>query len=110
MILNFGVVCRRHDFHVEIIRPVPFRECTEKFFLSKVEYGVSYGYVRHARMAIKNLILFLDAKGIHSPEAACYIHVERFIGTLVGWATSTIRSMISVICGYFRYLFLNGYI
>lgn len=107
---NFGVIFRRHDFHGEIIWPVPFRECTEKFFLSKVEYGVSYGYVRHARLVIKDLILFLDAEGIHSPGAVCYIHVERFIGTLVGWATATVRSRISVIRGYFRFLFLDGYI
>lgn len=107
---NFGVIFRRHDFHGEIIWPIPFRECTEKFFLLKVEYGVSYGYVRHARMVIKDLILFLDAEGIHSPAAVCYIHVERFIGTLVGWATATVRSRISVIRGYFRFLFLNGYI
>ena len=64
---NFGVIFRRHDFHGEIIWPLPFRECTEKFFLSKVEYGVSYGYVRLARLVIKDLILFLDAEGIHSP-------------------------------------------
>lgn len=107
---NFGVIFRRHDFHGEIIWPVPFRECTEKFFLSKVEYGVSYGYIRNARMVIKDLILFLDAEGIHSPGTVCYIHVERFIGTLVGWATATVRSRISVIRGYFRFLFLNGYI
>lgn len=107
---NFGVIFRRHDFRGEIIWPIPFKECTEKFFLLKVEYGVSYGYVRHARMVIKDLILFLDAEGIHSPAAVCYIHVERFIGTLVGWATATVRSRISVIRGYFRFLFLNGYI
>lgn len=107
---NFGVIFRRHDFCGEIIWPAPFRECTEKFFLSKVEYGVSYGYVRNARMVIKDLILFLDAEGIHVPLSVRYIHVERFIGTMVGWATATVRSRISVIRGYFQFLFLNGYI
>lgn len=107
---NFGVIFRRHDFHGEIIWPLPFRECTEKFFLSKVEYGVSYGYVRNSRRIIKDLILFLDAEGIHSPETVRYIHVERFIGTQVGWATATVRDRISMIRGYFHFLFLNGYI
>lgn len=107
---NFGVIFRRHDFHGETIWPVLFRECTEKFFLSKVEYGVSYGYVRSAKMVIKDLILFLDAEGIHSPVSVYYIHVERFICTLVGWATATVRSRISIIRSYFRFLFLEGYI
>ena len=107
---NFGVLFRRHDFHGEIIWPEPFRECTEKFFLSKVEYGVSYGYVRHSRMVIKDLILFLDAEDVLTPQQVRYIHVEQFIHSLVGWSTSTVRDRISMIRGYFRFLFLNGYI
>lgn len=107
---NFGVIFRRHDFHGEIVWPEPFRECTEKFFLSKVEYGVSYGYVRHSRMVIKDLILFLDALEVHTPQQVRYIHVEQFIGSLVGWSTSTVRDRISMVRNYFRFLFLDGYI
>ena len=79
---NFGVIFRRHDFHGEIVWPEPFRECTEKFFLSKVEYGVSYGYVRHSRMVIKDLILFLDALEVHTPQQVRYVHV---------WNNSSVR-------------------
>ena len=107
---NFGVIFRRHDFHGEIVWPEPFRECTEKFFLSKVEYGVSYGYVRHSRMVIKDLILFLDALEVHAPQQVRYVHVEQFIGSLVGWSTSTVRDRISMVRNYFRFLFLDGYI
>lgn len=105
---NFGVIFRRHDFHGEIVWPEPFRECTEKFFLSKVEYGVSYGYVRHSRMVIKDLILFLDALEVHAPQQVRYVHVEQFIGSLVGWSTSTVRDRISMVRNYFRFLFLDG--
>lgn len=107
---NFGVIFRRHDFHGEIVWPEPFRECTGKFFLSKVEYGVSYGYVRHSRMVIKDLILFLDALEVHAPQQVRYVHVEQFIGSLVGWSTSTVRDRISMVRNYFRFLFLDGYI
>lgn len=107
---NFGMIFRRHDFHGEIVWPEPYRECTEKFFLSKVEYGVSYGYIRHSRRIIKDLILFLDAAGVHAPQLMRYVHVEQFINSLVGWSTSTVRDGISMIRGYFRFLFLNGYI
>ncbi len=107
---NFGVIFRRHDFHGEIVWPEPFRECTEKFFLSKVEYGVSYGYVRHSRMVIKDFILFLDALEVHTPQQVRYVHVEQFIGSLVGWSTSTVRDRISMVRNYFRFLFLDGYI
>lgn len=107
---NFGMIFRRQDFHGEIIWPEPFRECTEKFFLSKVEYGVCYGYVRHSRAVLKDLILFFDTVGVHAPEEARYFHLEQFINSLIGWPTSTVRGKISVVRMYFRFLFLNGYI
>ena len=84
---NFGVIFRRQDFRGEIIWPEPFRECTEKFLLSKVEYGVCYGYVKHCRTILKDLILFFDAIGIHAPEEVSYTHLERFINSLVGTQT-----------------------
>ena len=105
---NFGVIFRRQDFRGEIIWPEPFRECTEKFLLSKVEYGVCYGYVKHCRTILKDLILFFDAIGIHAPEEVSYTHLERFINSLVGWSASTVRSRISLVRMYFRFLFLNG--
>lgn len=107
---NFGVIFRRHDFRGEIVWPEPFRECTEKFFLSKTEYGVSYGYVRSSRMVMKDFILFLDALNIHTPQQLRYVHIEQFTHSLVGWSTSTVRSRISLLRNYLRFLFLNGYI
>jgi len=107
---NFGMIFRRQDFHGEIIWPEPFRECTEKFLFSKVEYGVCYGYVRRSKTILKELILFFDAAGVHAPEEVEYFHLEKFISSLVGWSVSTVRSKISVVRMYFRFLFLNGYI
>ena len=84
------------------------RECTEKLLLTKVEYGVCYGYVKHCRTILKDLILFFDAIGIHAPEEVSYTHLERFINSLVGLSASTVRSRISLVRMYFRFLFLNG--
>ncbi|WP_242878196.1 tyrosine-type recombinase/integrase [Enterocloster clostridioformis] len=73
-----------------------------------MECGVCYGYVKHCRTILKALILFFDAIGIHAPEEVSYTHLERFINSLVGWSASTVRSRISLVRMYFRFLFLNG--
>ena len=61
-------------------------------------------------MVIKDLILFLDVLEVHTPQQVRYVHVEQFIGSLVGWSTSTVRDRISMVRNYFRFLFLDGYI
>lgn len=106
---NFGVMLRRKDIHGEIVWPEPFRECTETFLQSKVEYGVSYGYLKTSRMVLKDFLLMLDALDVHKPEDIEYTHVERYIDTLQGWSVSTVRSRISLVRCYLRFLYLNGY-
>lgn len=106
---NFGVLLRRKDMHGEIVWPDPFRECTETFLQSKVKYGVSYGYIKNSKMILKDFLLLLDALDIHNPRDIEYLHVERYSETLLGWSVSTVRSRISLIRCYLRFLYLNGY-
>lgn len=62
---DFGTLFRRHDYHGEIIWPIPFEEVTEGFLKYEAEYGCSHYQYRRCRDIIKDLILFLDSAGIH---------------------------------------------
>ncbi|WP_373265122.1 hypothetical protein [Hungatella hathewayi] len=65
---NFGALLRRKDIHGKIVWPEPFRECTEAFLQSKVEYRVSYGYLKNSRMVLKDFLLLLNALDVHKPK------------------------------------------
>lgn len=106
---NFGVLFRRHDFHGEIIWPEPFRVCTESFLQYIVEYGCSYEHNKRCRSIIKELILFLDAAGVHELNAITSHLMSRFIRSMVGLAPASIAERISALRQYFRYLYLNRY-
>jgi site-specific recombinase XerD len=107
---NFGIIFRRKDFHGEIVWPLPFKGCTEEFLKSRIEYGVSYGYIKNCRSTLKDLILCLDALDVYSPEAITFEAVSHFINSLVGLAPVTINSRVSELRNYFRFLYLEGYI
>ena len=53
---NFGTLFRRHDYHGEIVWPIPFKEVTEGFLKYEVEYGCSHYQYRRCRDIIKDLI------------------------------------------------------
>nr|WP_304058192.1 hypothetical protein [Enterocloster clostridioformis] len=77
---NFGVIFRRQDFRGEIIWPEPFRECTEKFLLSKVEYGVCYGYVKHCRTSWRyKLIGVCGNSTIQHIFKNCYFFMNKVV-------------------------------
>lgn len=107
---NFGIIFRRKDYQGEIIWPEPFRQCNEKFLTSKIEYGISYGSIKYYRTVLKDLIVSLDAAGIHTPKDIRYPHVETFIQSFVGWAPCTVASKISCLRQYFSFLFLDEFI
>ena len=46
---NFGIIHLRNDIQGEVIWPEGFRMCTEKFFETIIDEGLSYGYVSNAR-------------------------------------------------------------
>ncbi|MBF0408361.1 MAG: hypothetical protein HQM10_13505 [Candidatus Riflebacteria bacterium] len=76
---NFGIVLKNVNVYGEIIWPAGFRSCTEKFYAILVYDGLSYGYIVNSRKVIIDLILFLDANGIHEPSDILAEHNDRFI-------------------------------
>lgn len=107
---NFGTLFRRHDYHGEIIWPIPFKEVTEGFLRYEVEYGCSQAYYRRCQDIIKDLILFLDSAGIHDLNGITADLISRFTGTMVGLAPITIAGKLSALRQYFKYAFLNEYV
>ena len=81
---NFGIIHRRNDFFGEIVWPGPFRQCTEGFFEAVIKEGLSYGYVTRSRMIIHDLLLFLDARGIHTPDKISVRDNDEFIKSFYG--------------------------
>lgn len=107
---NFGIVLKRKDAYGEIIWPIGFRDCTEKFYSALVDNGLSYGYVVNSRKVIKELIQFLDADGIHEPTDIRTEHNDRFIRSYYWLSPKGIETKLSMLRRYYRYLYLKQYI
>ena len=75
-----------------------------------MEYGHSHGYVKHCQNVIKDLILFLDASGVHTLSGITSGLISRFVQTLVGLEPVTIVGRLSALRQYFRYSYLNKYV
>lgn len=107
---NFCTLFRRHDFHGEILWPVPFKEVTENFLRYEIEYGCSQPQYRRCRNIIKDLIMFLDSAGIYDLNAITPDLISRFTETMVGLAPVTIAERLSALRQYFRYAYLHAYV
>jgi len=107
---NFGIVLKRKDAYGEIIWPLGFRDCTEKFYSKVIDDGLSYGYVVNSRKVIKDLIQFLDADGIHGPAGIRTEHNDRFIQSYYWLSPKGIETKLCMLRRYYRYLYLNQYI
>jgi len=107
---NFGIIHRRNDFLGEILWPQPFRQCTEGFFETILKEGLSYGYVTRSRMIIHDLLLFLDAQDIHTPDKINIRDNDEFIKSFYGLSPKGILTKLCTLRRYYRYLYLQGYI
>lgn len=107
---NFGIIHRRNDFLGEIIWPEPFRHCTESFFEIVIKEGLSYGYVTRSRMIIHDLLMFLDARGIRTPEAISVHDNDDFVKSFYGLSPKGIETKLCTLRRYYRYLYLHEYI
>ena len=107
---NFGIIHRRNDFLGEIVWPEPFRHCTEGFFEAAIREGLSYGYVTRSRMIIHDLLLFLDARGIHNPQTICVHDNDDFVKSFYGLSPKGIETKLCTLRRYYRYLYLHEYI
>ena len=107
---NFGIIHRRNDFLGEILWPQPFRQCTEGFFETILKEGLSYGYVTRSRMIIHDLLLFLDAQDIHTPDKINVRDNDEFIKSFYGLSPKGIQTKLCTLRRYYRYLYLQEYI
>lgn len=107
---NFGIIHRRNDFLGEIIWAQPFRQCTEGFFETIIKEGISYGYVTRSRMIIHDLLLFLDARDIYTPDEITVQANDEFIKSFYGLSPKGIQAKLSTLRRYYKYLYLKGYI
>lgn len=107
---NFGIVLKRVDAHGEIIWPEGFRECTEGFYKTLIDEGLSYGYIVNSRKVIKDLISFLDASDIHEAADICTEHNDSFIKSYYWLSPKGIEGRLCMLRRYYRYLYLNQYI
>lgn len=107
---NFGILYRRKDCLGEIVWPEPFRECTEKYFDEVVSSGLSPGYYTHSRATIHDLILFLDARNVHTPGQIEVSDNDAFIAGLAGLSQKSIERRVCDLRRYYRYLYLHEYI
>jgi integrase len=107
---NFGIVLKNVNAYGEIIWPSGFRNCTEKFYTLLVDDGLSYGYIVNSRKVIKDLILFLDANGIHEPSNILVEHNDKFIKSYYWLSPKGIETKLCMLRRYYRYLYLNQYI
>lgn len=107
---NFGIIHRRNDFLGEIVWPEPFRHCTEGFFETVIKEGLSYGYVTRSRMIIHDLLMFLDARGICTPDTISVHDNDDFVKSFYGLSPKGIETKLCTLRRYYRYLYLHGYI
>lgn len=107
---NFGTIFRRHDFKGVIIWPEEFRKGIEEFQESLIENGHVQKYVWDCSLLVKELLLYLDANGIHIPQDIKAVHLSGFIRTLLGLAPKTVSRKISALRIYLRFLYLKSYI
>lgn len=107
---NFGMIHRRTDFFGEIIWSGPFRQCTEEFFEAVIKEGLSYGYVTRSRITVHDLLLFLDARGIHTPDKIGVRDNDEFVKSFYVLRPKGIETKLCTLHRYDRHLFLQGYI
>lgn len=107
---NFGMIHTRIDIKGEIIWPEGFRACTEKFYASIIDEGLSYAYVIHSRKVIKDLILFLDGVGICEPASISAEYNDAFIKSYYWLSPKGIEGKLCMLRRYYRFLYLQGFI
>jgi site-specific recombinase XerD len=106
----FGTFLRRHDEMVPMTWPEPFRIPLSSFFLSVANRGVTISRQRKAGLLVRDLILYLYRRDIHSFDEMTSHHVTGFISSQVGFAPASMADKVSSLRVLFRYLYLEGHI
>lgn len=107
---NFGIIHTGAHLYGEIIWPEGFRICTERYFESLVDDGLSYGYIKKSKKIIKDLILYLDEQNISGPAFITVQHNDAFIKNYYKLSPTGIEAKLCALRKYYRFLYLNQYI
>ncbi len=79
---NFGILHYREDCIGEIICPEGFRKCMNEYLADMVTSGLSRGYYLNTCSTLHSLILYLDDKGVYTPNEIKVVDNDGFISTL----------------------------
>lgn len=100
-----GMILRARSFGLD-----GFRACTESYLGELVEDGLSYAYINRSKSVIKDLIIFLDDRGIHRPHDITTEHNDAFIKSYYYLSPKGIASKLCILRRYYRFLYLNRHI
>lgn len=107
---NFGILHYREDCIGEIIWPEGFRKCMNEYLADMVASGLSRGYYLNTCTTLHSLILFLDDRGVHTPDEIKVGDNDAFISTLTGLCSKSLSMRLCYLRRFYRFLFLHEYI
>jgi site-specific recombinase XerD len=107
---NFGTIFRRKDIGEFIIWPTPYRKPIENYLANLISRDLAQRYIRQNEHVFKDFIIYLDAYSVSTFEDIVPNHISGFIASLVGFSPKTMSSRISILRGFLRYIYLEGYI
>ena len=87
---NFGILHYREDCIGEIICPEGFRKCMNEYLADMVTSGLSRGYYLNTCSTLHSLILYLDDKGVYTPNEIKVVDNDGFISTLTGLSSKSL--------------------
>lgn len=106
----FGTFLRRPNEIIPMTWPEAFRKPLVAYFPTVENRGVSIIHQRKIGLMVRDLVLYLYRKDIHSFEEMTNNHVTGFVSSLVGFKPKTMSGKVSCLRGLFKFLYLEGYI
>ena len=107
---NFGILHHREDCIGEIICPEGFRKCMNEYLADMVTSGLSRGYYLNTCSTLHSLILYLDDKGVYTPNEIKVVDNDGFISTLTGLSSKSLSLRLCYLRRFYRFcFFMNIY-
>jgi integrase len=67
-------------------------------------------YIRQNENLLRDFIIHLDACSVSTLTDIAPIHISGFVSSLIGYAPKTVSAKISVLRGFLRHVYLEGYV
>jgi len=107
---NFETIFRRKDIGEFIIWPESHREPVENYLATLISRQLARRYIRQTENILKDFIIHMDASSVSTLADIAPNHISGFVSSLIGYSPKTVSSRISVLRGFLRYIYLEGYI